>query len=184
MRTKPCGAARKSFSITSPSSRIPSPCAQRLEACCRHSLIVAQGVGSAREGVQRRHLVHPVSLVRSAPGAVALRMPRAGGAVLRTALGAASHQAPCLPLLHPTPQCAPVPVAGGTTAASHLPCGGPFSILPSQGRSPSAAGRPCDPSASCRRRSTRSPPPTPALGLQVNEMLVFLSHLFCFPAKF
>jgi hypothetical protein len=26
--------------------------------------------------------------------------------------------------------------------------------------------------------------PPPALGLQVNEMLVFLSHLFCFPAKF
>lgn len=27
-------------------------------------------------------------------------------------------------------------------------------------------------------------PPPPALGLQVNETLVFLSHLFCFPAKF
>lgn len=32
--------------------------------------------------------------------------------------------------------------------------------------------------------SPTQPPPAPALGLQVNETLVFLSHLFCFPAKF
>lgn len=85
MRTKPSGAARKSFSITSPSSNIPSPHAQRLEAGCRHSLIVSQGVRSAREGVQRRHLVDPVSLVRCALGALVLRTPRADGAVLCTA---------------------------------------------------------------------------------------------------
>lgn len=61
---------------------------------------------------------------------------------------------------------------------------GESSVLSCQGpESPPEAARAGHLSASCRRCCVRFPPP-PKLGLQVNETLVFLSHLFCFPAKF
>lgn len=79
-----------------------------------------------------------------------------------------------------SPMCPCPPSLGASAAVS--PSSDRVHSFPPKAQSPPEAVRAGYPSASCRGCCVRSPPPQ--LGLQVNETLVFLSHLFCFPAKF
>ena len=119
----------------------------------------------------------------------ARRVPRAGGppgsrAAPRTVHGTPVTRPPSCPLLA-RPHGAHASPGGGAAVALSFSAEAHLLSFPPR---PDVPGLQCGPARSLcflqTPRRTLPPLPPPALGLQVNEMLVFLSHLFCFPAKF
>lgn len=158
---------------------------KRLEACGRRSLKAAQGVGSAGGGYPERKLgAHRSAGQKRTRG----RGPKFAGAH-GAALSAAPEPRVLRPLTYtfsPSPTVRGSPRRGAPLRLQTSPAEGRLLSFPA-GVPPTAPG--CRAALGSLRflqtpQRTRPPLPPPALGLQVNEMLVFLSHLFCFPAKF
>lgn len=104
------GAARRSFSITSPPCNVPQR-TRRSGGWRRTPSPPGPGRGERREGAQNACSARTGASGGLAPGAAARRKPRAGGAALhkRRAL----HKSPDLNLPLPPPAPRPAPPPGG-----------------------------------------------------------------------